>query len=124
MARDGPAGDYAIQQVLERTSPADLTHAQEKELVALASRIWRAEVTGTGREEWPDYFAEQLLRAPYRDIRIQAGIARTVTGHPDRVHVRLVWAGTDPAGEYTDGRPVQVLLARHNTIWGPVRRPL
>jgi hypothetical protein len=117
---DGPAGDYAIQQLLERSSPADLPRAKESDFVALASRIWRAEVTGAGREKWPDYFGTEPLRAPYRDVRIQAGIARTVNGEPDRVRVHLVWAGTDPAGQAEDGRPGQILLTRRHATWEPV----
>ncbi|MEU9056255.1 hypothetical protein AB0D37_38695 [Streptomyces sp. NPDC048384] len=118
---DGPAGDYAVQQLLGRSSPADLPRAKEKELVALASRIWLAEVTGAGREKWPSYFGDELLRAPYRDVRIQAGIARSVNGEPDRVRVHLVWAGTDPASQAEDGRSAQILLTRQHTTWEPVR---
>ncbi|MBC9729314.1 hypothetical protein [Streptomyces sp. TRM68367] len=120
VAGDGPAGDYAFQQVLERSSPADLPHTQEVKLVALASRIWLADVTGAGRENWRGYFGEEPLRSPYRDVRIQAGIARTVGDRSDRVRVRLVWAGTDPAGEKQDGRPAEVILVREDTTWEPV----
>ncbi|MFI1169178.1 hypothetical protein ACH4UM_37865 [Streptomyces sp. NPDC020801] len=121
MTGDGPGGDYAIQQVLESSSPADLPRAEEKQLVALGSHIWLAEVTGTGRDQWPAYFGNELLRIPYRNVRIQAGIARSLGGSPSRVRVRLVWAGEDPAGEAEDGRPAQVLLIRHNSAWQPNR---
>ncbi|MGW2748440.1 hypothetical protein [Streptomyces sp. NPDC001450] len=90
-------------------------------LVDLASRIWRAEATGIGREKWPDYFGDEPLRAPYRDVRIQAGIARTVGSSPDRARVRLVWAGVDPAGDEEDGRLAQVVFIRHNSAWHPIR---
>ncbi|MFE6164062.1 hypothetical protein ACFQ7F_34685 [Streptomyces sp. NPDC056486] len=118
---DGPAGDYAVQQLLDRASPADLPRAQEKELVTLASRIWRAETTGRDRGQWPKYFGDQALRAPYQDVRIQAGIARTASGDTDRVRVRLVWAGTDPSGREEDGRSAQVLLELHSGDWEPTR---
>ncbi|GHC90270.1 hypothetical protein GCM10010349_78490 [Streptomyces flavofungini] len=118
---DGPAGDHAVQRLLDHAAPADLPHATEKHLVALASRVLRAEATGTGREHWPRYFPQQQLRAPYQDVRIQAGTARRVDGHRDRVRVRLVWAGTDPAGQAQDGRTAQVLLARGPAGWRPTR---
>ncbi|WJV51650.1 hypothetical protein [Streptomyces flavofungini] len=118
---DGPGGDHAVQRLLERSSPADLPRRTEKHLVSLASRAWTAELTGAERSQWPGYFSGQALRAPYRDVRIQAGIARSVDGRSDRARVRLVWAGTDPAGEAQDGRPAQVLLARHNSRWEPLR---
>ncbi|MEV6699231.1 hypothetical protein AB0M68_18930 [Streptomyces sp. NPDC051453] len=104
---------------MDSSSPADLPLAQEKHLVALASRIWKAEVTGAGRQEWPAYFSDRSLRAAYRDVRIQAGIARTAPD--DRVRVRLVWAGTDPAGQNEDGRTAQMLFTRHNNAWRPLR---
>ncbi|MFF1714597.1 hypothetical protein [Streptomyces sp. NPDC058268] len=118
---DGPAGDYAVQRLLDRTSPADLPRAKEKELVTLASGIWRAETTGRDRAKWPKYFGNQALRAPYQDVRIQAGIARTAGGGTDRVRVRLVWAGTDPSGREEDGRSAQVLLELHSGDWEPAR---
>ncbi|GGO59071.1 hypothetical protein [Streptomyces lasiicapitis] len=118
---DGPGGDHAVQHLLDRSSPTDLPRRTEKQLVALASRVWTAEITGAERSQWPAYFAEQPLRAPYRDVRIQAGIARSAGGRPDRARVRLVWAGTDPAGQAQDGRPAHVLLARHNSRWEPIR---
>ncbi|QIB49534.1 hypothetical protein [Streptomyces aureoverticillatus] len=117
---DGPGGDHAVQRLLDRSSPTNMPRAEEKRIVALASRIWKAEITGAGRGQWPAYFTDRSLRAPYRDVRIQAGIARSADGRPDRARVRLVWAGTDPAGRAQDGRPARVLLARHGSGWEPV----
>ncbi|MFF1400800.1 hypothetical protein ACFVZD_44625 [Streptomyces sp. NPDC058287] len=119
VAGDGPAADHAVQRLMDSSSPADLPRAQERHLVALASRIWKAEVTGAGRQEWPAYFSHRQLRAGYRDVRIQAGIARSAPDH--RVAVRLVWAGTDPAGQNEDGRTAQMLFTRHNNAWRPRR---
>lgn len=118
---EGPDGDHAVQRLLERAAPSDLPRAQQRRLVNLASRILRAEATGKGRENWPTYFPRQPLRAPYRDVRIQAATARRDDGNADRVRVRLVWAGTDPAGQAQDGRPARILLIRHNTAWEPTR---
>ncbi|MET7930589.1 hypothetical protein ABZT43_43245 [Streptomyces sp. NPDC005349] len=119
VAGDGPAGDHAVQRLMDSSSPADLPRALEKHLVALASRIWKAEFTGAGRQEWPAYFSHRQLRAAYRNVRIQAGIARSAPDH--RVAVRLVWAGTDPAGQNEDGRTAQMLFTRHNNAWRPHR---
>lgn len=118
---DGPGGDYAIQRLLDRTTPADLPPALERHLVALATHIWIAETTGTGRETWPAYFTGTELRAPYRDVRVQAATARRVDGRDDQVLVRLVWAGTGGLGTFQDGRPAQVRLELHHNGWEPVR---
>lgn len=120
VAGDGPGADAAIQQVLERSSPADLPPAVEGETVALAKRVWRADVTGTGRARWPRYFsATAPARHLYTRVRIQAGIARQAG--PGRVVVHLVWAGSDRFGHYREGRTARVLLARIDQGWEPVR---
>jgi len=125
---DGPAGDHAVQRLLDRFSPADLPPAQERDLVRLASQIWKADVTGRGRSRWPRYFAPGAhettgTRGVYADVRIQAGIARKASSG-SRITVRLVWAGTDPSGTRRDGR-LAVLLFRHDPhhpkSWEPVR---
>ncbi|MGA4844788.1 hypothetical protein ACOBQB_00230 [Streptomyces sp. G5(2025)] len=118
---EGPAGDHAVQALLDRSSPRDPPRTREKQLVALASRIWRADITGAERTRWPKYFNGAPLRAAYRNVRIQAGIARTADGRTDRVRVRLIWAGISPAGQKQDGRLAQILLDRHGTSWMPVR---
>lgn len=118
---EGPAGDHAVQALLDQSSRRDLPRTRERELVALASRIWRAEVTGAERTRWPAYFTGAPLRAPYRDVRVQAGIARTVDGRDDQVRVRLVWAGTSPAGQKADGRLALIRLDRRGDTWRPVR---
>lgn len=118
---EGPAGDHAVQTLLDQSSPRDLPRSRERELVALASRIWRADITGAERTRWPKYFTGAPLRAAYRNVRIQAGIARTADGRTDRVRVRLVWAGTTPAGQKHDGRLAQIFLDRRGAVWRPVR---
>lgn len=121
---DGPAGDRAVQLTLERTSPADLPRGQEGRLVQLARRVWTADVTGRGREQWPGYFAAHQTAGPrgaYTRVRIQAGIARKTAG--SRVEVRLVWAGTDPSGDQRDGRLAVIVLRPvfgHPTHWEPI----
>ncbi|WP_185909323.1 hypothetical protein [Streptomyces sp. WAC01280] len=118
---DGPGGDHAIQRLLDRTTPADLPPDTQSHLVALATRVWIAETTGTGRGTWPDYFTDTDLRAPYHDVRVQAAVARRTNGHNDEAVVRLVWAGARASGELQDGRPAQVRLALHHNEWEPIR---
>jgi hypothetical protein len=121
---DGPGGDRAVQQLLDRSSPADLPAAQERDLVRLASLAWKADVTGRGRERWPAYFGSRSTAAPhgaYRGVRIQAGIARAASGQ--RAEVHLVWAGTDPSGAERDGRTARLFLKLDSPSnrWEPVR---
>lgn len=118
---DGPDGDYAVQRRLDQSTPADLQPALERRLVSLATRVWIAETTGTGRRTWPRYFTDASLRAPYYDVRVQAAIARRADGRDDQAVVRLVWAGAGASGDFQDGRPSQVRFALHHNVWEPVR---
>ncbi|GAA3044320.1 hypothetical protein GCM10017562_01580 [Streptomyces roseofulvus] len=118
---DGPAGDHAIQRLLDRTAPTDLPPATARQLADLATRVWIAETTGNGRTAWPAYFTDTRLRAPYHDVRVQAAVAYSAAGEDDRAEVRLVWAGADAAGEFRDGRTARVLLEHHHNEWQPVR---
>ncbi|MEU7031465.1 hypothetical protein AB0A60_32815 [Streptomyces sp. NPDC046275] len=120
LSGEGPAGDPVIQQVLDGSSPADLPAPTARRLVDLAARIWLAETTGAGRERWPTYFTDPTLRARYRDVRVQAAIARR-SGPGERAMVRLVWAGTSASGETQDGRPATVLFEQREGVWVPVR---
>ncbi|MGW8767852.1 hypothetical protein ACWGN5_35810 [Streptomyces sp. NPDC055815] len=118
---DGPAGDYAIQRLLDRSTPTDLPPTTARHLARLATRVWIAETTGTGRATWPAYFNGNDLRAPYHDVRVQAAIAHQAGQPAGRAEVRLVWAGADAAGEFRDGRTAHVLLELHHNEWEPVR---
>ncbi|MFI8515375.1 hypothetical protein ACIGHB_30025 [Streptomyces sp. NPDC085460] len=118
---DGPAGDYAIQRLLDHTAPTDLQPDTARRLTRLASQVWIAETTGAGRTAWPAYFTDTSLRAPYHEVRVQAAVAHQEGRRQGRVEVRLVWAGKDAAGEFRDGRTARVLLERHHNEWLPVR---
>lgn len=94
----GEAADPLIQQALDRARAPDLPPATEKELLALGRAVWLAETSG------------------YTRVRIQAATARRDTANPalvagarpERVVVRLVWAGADPAGTFLDSRTATV----------------
>ncbi|MFC9595866.1 hypothetical protein ACFTUC_39475 [Streptomyces sp. NPDC056944] len=118
---DGPAGDYAIQRLLDRSTPTDLPPTTAHHLTRLATRVWLAETTGTSRSAWPAYFTDTGLRAPYHGVRIQAAVAHRAGPSSSRAEVRLVWAGADAAGEFRDGRTARVLLKLHHNEWVPVR---
>ncbi|MEV0449795.1 hypothetical protein [Streptomyces sp. NPDC050600] len=107
--------------MLDRSSSADLPPAVAHHLTTLAAQVWIAETTGAGRERWPDYFADPHLRAPYRDVRIQAAIARRARGQESRAVVRLVWEGTNSSGETKDSRTGMLSFEDHRNEWQPVR---
>ncbi|MDI3408345.1 hypothetical protein [Streptomyces cavernicola] len=121
VAGDGRAGDRAVQRVLDRASTPNLARSTERELVELATQIWKAEVTGKNRARWPGYFTDQPLRSPFRHVRIQAAIARATDLKDNRVEVRLVWAGARDSSPVEDGRLGQVVLTHDQGRWLPVR---
>ncbi|MGC9479227.1 hypothetical protein ACP4I1_34465 [Streptomyces sp. WG4] len=114
---EGAAGDRAIQQALDSAWPADLDAVDERQLLTAGRALLRADATGVGRDQWPNYFADSPLGvAPAfatARFRIQAAIARQ-EGAPDRAVVHLVWAGTDRGGTHTDGRITDLHFTRTN----------
>ncbi|MEV8059485.1 hypothetical protein AB0P37_24195 [Streptomyces antimycoticus] len=117
---DGAAGDTAVQQALDHSSPPDLSPEAERRLVRLGRAVWTAEVTGRGRQRWPDYFPDAEVRS-YRRFRIQAAIARRAGSR--RVVVHLVWAAASPSGTGdADNRTARVFLVRNGgNTWTPSR---
>ncbi|MGW3384531.1 hypothetical protein ACWDCO_30725 [Streptomyces albogriseolus] len=114
---EGAAGDRAIQQALDTAWPADLDPVDERQLLTAGRALLRADATGVGRDQWPNYFADsQHGVAPaftMARFRIQAAIARQ-DGARDRAVVHLVWAGTDRGGTHTDGRITDLHFTRTN----------
>ncbi|MFE0930615.1 hypothetical protein ACFW4O_30750 [Streptomyces mutabilis] len=116
---EGAAGDRAIQQALESAWPADLDAVDERQLLTAGRALLRADATGVGRDQWPNYFGStgQGVAPAFATarFRIQAAIARQ-DGAPDRAVVHLVWAGTDRGGTHTDGRITDLHFTRTNPI--------
>ncbi|MEU6175884.1 hypothetical protein ABZ832_28745 [Streptantibioticus parmotrematis] len=116
---DGPAGDQAIQEVLEASSPRNLPTAIELQLTILGRQVLLAEVTGEGRSTWLGYFRSTGTPWLYTHVRVQAAIARASSpGHAD---VHLVWTGTDLTGLERDDQPAIIHFQQHNGVWQPVR---
>ncbi|MCX5327795.1 hypothetical protein [Streptomyces sp. NBC_00140] len=122
---EGAAGDEAIQQSLEASWPADLPAADERELLTTGRALLRADVTGVGREKWPELFPHSPAVAPAftaARFRIQAAIARQ-DGRPNRAVVHLVWAGMDRGGTFTDLRITDWHFTRTTTKGAPAWTP-
>ncbi|MFF4189074.1 hypothetical protein ACFYZ9_38385 [Streptomyces sp. NPDC001691] len=110
---DGPGGDPAIQQLLDRSWPRDLPGRDEEYLVAVGRRLLAADATVTGRDFSPGVFppAERTVIVPaFTRFRIQAAIARAAGA--GRAVVHLVWAGADRGGTYTDGHLTDLFFTR------------
>jgi hypothetical protein len=110
-----------VQAALDHAVPPDLPSRTEQELRRLGRQVWTAEVTGTGRSQWPAYFTDTRPSARYTRVRIQAAIARRDAARDDAGVVHLVWAGADPSGVYRDGRTASVRFIRREATWTPER---
>ncbi|MGW7208448.1 hypothetical protein [Streptomyces sp. NPDC054837] len=122
---EGVAGDGAIQQSLEAAWPADLPATDERELLAAGRALLRADVTGVGREKWPQVFPRSPAVAPAfapAGFRIQAAIARR-EGRAEGAVVHLVWAGMDRGGTFTDLRVTDWHFTRTVKEGGPAWLP-
>lgn len=122
---EGRAGDRQIQEVLERSWPADLPKRQAADLVAVGRAVLIADVTGVGRDRFPTAFrghSGPVVAPAFSRVRIQAAIARKDTTTKGQAVVHLVWAGADRGGTYTDGRLAD-LTFRHrqgDAAWTPL----
>ncbi|MFE2991469.1 hypothetical protein [Streptomyces sp. NPDC059262] len=122
---EGRAGDRPIQEVLERSWPADLPKRQAADLVTVGRAVLIADVTGVGRDRFPTAFPARggpVVAPAFSRVRIQAAIARKDTTAKGRAVVHLVWAGADRGGTYTDGRLAD-LTFRHrqgDAAWTPL----
>ncbi|WSU86947.1 hypothetical protein OG215_41315 (plasmid) [Streptomyces globisporus] len=119
----GPRADPVVQRALDDAMPADLPADVAHEVAELGVEVWLAEVTGRGRDRWPDYFSDHGARtAVYTQVRVQAAIGRKDPAGPGAV-VHLVWAGAGPAGTFMDGRTATVRFIRdeRSGTWTPQR---
>ncbi|MFJ8034729.1 hypothetical protein [Streptomyces sp. NPDC096032] len=119
---EGPAGDRAIQRVLEAAWPADLRAGEERQLLTVGRDLLRADATGIGRARWPAVFGPpgRAVAPAFAAVgfRVQAAVARR-DGAPGRAVVHLVWAGTDRGGTFTDGRITDLHFTRTTTKGAP-----
>ncbi|MFF8932289.1 hypothetical protein ACF1AO_34055 [Streptomyces longwoodensis] len=123
---EGPAGDRAIQQALEKAWPTDLPADEEHELLTAGRVLLRADAVGIGRDRWPGVFSAsgQAVAPAFATarFRIQAAIARR-GGSAGEAVVHLVWAGTDRGGTYTDGRITDLFFTRTTERGAPTWTP-
>ncbi len=118
----GPGADPVVQRAIEEAIPSDLSPDVEQEVAELGRRVWLAEVAGTGRDQWPDYFPVTVRSTFYSRVRVQAAIGRRNPDGPGAV-AHLVWAGAGPSGTYMDGRTATVRFLRKGETgtWTPQR---
>lgn len=119
----GEVSDAVLLHSLQLSRQANIPPTLEKRLVALGGKVLLADVTGTGRKAFPDYFKGAPATDRWRDCRIRAGVGERYDNRTDAALIHLVWAGTSPEGERDDRRPATVLLVRDvDGTWAP--RPL
>lgn len=117
----GPVSDAYLQQVLAGTSPTDLAPGQEQALVALGRRVLLADLTGVGRSAFSGYF-DGPATTTWRQVQINAGIARTAPGQRTLVDVTLIWSATTPAGQPVTRQRSVVRLHYDGRGWSPRHR--
>ncbi|TRV81756.1 hypothetical protein FKN01_00100 [Streptomyces sp. 130] len=121
----GTVSDAALLHSLRLSRQADIPPTLEERLVALGGKVLLADLTGTGRKAFPDYFKGASATDRWRDCRIRAGVGERYDNRSDAALIHLVWAGTSPEGEREDRRPATVLLVRDvDGTWAPQPLPV
>ncbi|MEW1889866.1 hypothetical protein [Streptomyces sp. NBC_00523] len=120
----GSVSDAALLHSLRLSRQANIPPTLEERLVDLGGKVLLADVTGTGRKAFPDYFKGASATDRWRDCRIRAGVGERYDNRSDAALIHLVWAGTSPMGERDDRRPATVLLVRDaGGTWAPQPLP-
>jgi hypothetical protein len=121
----GEVSDAALQRALEQSRPVSVPPGLEKRLVELGAKALLADVTGEGRNAFPEYFRGQPATDRWRHSRVRAGVAERYKDRLDAVQVHLVWAGTSPKGVREERQSSSVLLVRNESgAWVPEPVPV
>lgn len=118
----GPVPDAYVQQLLDAApisaSPV-LPAPAGKAARRAAGRVLVADLTGTGRDQFPGFWSEPT-QTPWSRIRVRATTAQTAGLAPARVAVTLIWAGTSPTGEQVERRRTLIMMELTTNGWWPV----
>lgn len=115
----GRLGDGDLNRALRTSEPTNLDRTIEQPLLALATEVLLADLTGVGRERFPDYLPGGPAIQTYREARVQAAVARRIGDTTVETH--LLWAGISPDGQYLERQTAVIRLRYLRQSWRPVR---
>lgn len=119
----GPVPDSFVQDLLDASGPTGapaLPANTRAVLVETATRVLIADLTGTGRDDFPSFWSGPA-HTIWTGVRVQASsVQADWATAPTSATVTLVWAGTSPTGERVERRLSVITLERSGTRWQPV----
>jgi len=118
----GPVPDAFVQRMLDgaqTSAPSALPAATKSAAVRAAKRVLVADLTGTGRDQFPGFWAEPT-HSVWTRIRVQASTAQIAGSEPARVTVSLIWAGRPPTGDQVERRRTVITMGLTGNGWSPV----
>lgn len=118
----GPVSDAYVQKLLDATTtsaPPALPAATTKAAIRAADRVLVADLTGTGRDQFPGFWSEPPHTAWSR-VKVQASSAQTAGLAPARVEVTVIWAGRSPTGDQVERRRTVITVELTANGWWPV----
>jgi hypothetical protein len=117
-----PEGQAGADQALPRPVGPALPEVLAQEVKAVATAVLRADVSGEGREQFGDYWGEDLYRPCCRDVVVHSAVARPVEGREATVVVSMEWSAERlDAGPPRDEVETDVYLVERAGSWVPVR---
>lgn len=111
--------DEQLQAYLDEADPSTVPDPLRGELVALASDVLDADLTGQGREKWPSYFDAQPATKIWSDVHHRAAVVKWGKGGELVAEVTLLWSATDSLGVRHEDVASTITLVRVASGWSP-----
>lgn len=116
----GPVDDEQLNQAVRESHPSNLDEVREDIAVAVATAALKADLTGKGRERFPEYLPGPAPPRTYSHVRIQAAVAQAMTRPRGNIEVTLMWAGVAPDGRRVERETATIQLQFDGDEWQPV----
>lgn len=107
--------DVDLQIMLDATALASVAPQLSDQWITIAADVLIADLTGQGRDQYPEVFAGQPVTEVWSAIRIRAAVART--GAHGTVIVTSLYEATSPLGVYQPVAKWAVQFAYNGTRW-------
>jgi hypothetical protein len=120
-----PATQADAYRALNDPKRSGLEPKLASQLAGLGAQVVKADVTGVGRDAYPDYWAGGQYRPCCQSISVQAAGARRSATHPGMIEVIVAWSAQRlDNGPALTNQVETVTFEQLGTDWRPVHPEL